>query len=71
VHGHAVLPGAVREVIEGSWAGHTLAFVNPDGSRCLVLSNPLSEARTLSVAVGDTKFSARLEPQSFHTFVVG
>jgi glucosylceramidase len=68
--GHAVRPGAQREVVEGSWAGHTLAFLNTDGSRCVVLSNPLSEARTLSLHVGGTKFSARLEPRSFHTFVV-
>jgi glucosylceramidase len=69
--GHAVRSGAVREVVEGSWAGHTLAFLNADGSRCLALSNPLSEARTLSLDIGGTKFAARLEPRSFHTFVVG
>lgn len=61
-----IVPGARRLVVTGPWAGNSVAFVNPDGARVLVVHNPFPAAAELRVAGGP---AARLPARSFNTFV--
>ena len=65
-----VKPGASVIKTEGTWAGNTLAFKNPDGRRVYVLHHPFDAPGV--VRIGGSKGSAEfaLEPQSIHTIVI-
>lgn len=65
-----IKPGARRVDVNGAWGSKSVAFRNPDDSLVLVLHNTLSEVRDIHVANGEQGFSAKLEPNSFHTFVL-
>lgn len=62
---HFVLPGARR--VQTSGAGDHLAFVNPDGTRVLVLANTTDAAKTVAVAAAGRQFEVPLPAHSFST----
>lgn len=64
---NAVRPGAKRIGLRGPWAGHAVAFRNPDGETVVVLANPFKETRELKLSDGKDVYSFQLEPESFHT----
>lgn len=67
---HFIKPGATRLGVRGALAGSTLAFENPNGERVLVINNALKQTRGFTFTDGKRTFTARLEPQSFNSFVV-
>ncbi|MFW6308453.1 MAG: glycoside hydrolase family 30 protein [bacterium] len=67
---HFVEKGAVRKGLSGSWAGNTLGFENPDGSIVLVINNPFTEKKEISISVKNKELQANLKPDSFNTIYV-
>ncbi len=65
-----IRPGAVRLEVAGPIAAHTLAFRDPDGSRVLVLANPLPVARTVVFDLPGFARSVELPARSLHSFVI-
>ena len=49
----------------GNWSSHTLAFLNPDGEKVLILANPFQEEKCVRI----NEQTYVLEPQSFNTVV--
>lgn len=70
--GHAsrfARPGAMRiasTTVEGL---NSVAFVNPDGGRVLIVLNPGPEPMAFEIGEGDHRAAATLPPQSAATFV--
>ncbi len=64
-------PGSVRVGLKGPWSGHSVAFRTPDGGVTLVLANPYKEKRMLHLDSGSAEYAFELEPESFHTIVLG
>ena len=60
-----VNPGAHRLLAEGD---DVLAFVNPDGSRAVMIVNRDNEAKKISLKVDDRYLNITLKPKSFNTF---
>ncbi|MDE6326066.1 MAG: glycosyl hydrolase family 30 [Duncaniella sp.] len=60
-----VNPGAHRLLTEGD---DLLAFVNPDGSRAVMIVNRDNEAKKVSLKVDDRYLNITLKPKSFNTF---
>ena len=69
-YSHFVERGAVRLGTQGHLTGNAVAFQNPDGTRVVVVGNPLPHARTVTVTSGGHSFTAELQPFSFNTFTV-
>jgi len=67
---HFVKPGAVRLGLVGRWQPFSVAFENTDGSRALVMNNPLDSAQNIMITHPEGGFSANLPPRSFNTFVM-
>ncbi|MGM7722682.1 glycoside hydrolase family 30 protein [Metabacillus sp. Hm71] len=67
---HFVKQGAVRLETVGPWTGNTTAFLNPDGSKVLVVANPFKDARELTIEENGEVYSFKLEAESFHTIVL-
>ena len=65
-----VKKGARRLVTKGNWNSVVVAFENPDGSKVVVMQNALNRAEKVTLQLGEKEFTARLEPNSFHTFVI-
>jgi glucosylceramidase len=65
---HFVKPHAHRLATEGD--ENVLAFVNPDRSVIILTANAESDSKTLNIKVGERLFTATVNPQSIHTFVV-
>lgn len=63
-----IAPGAVRLGLRGGWTGNAVAFRNPDGTRAIVIQNPLKEAHELVFESGQGGSSALLAPESWNTF---
>ncbi len=61
--------GAVRLGSERTEGIDEIAFQNPDGSNVLVLINPNSEARRISVIAGKSKFTRNILPRSIETCI--
>ena len=66
---HFVKKGAKRLNTEGSYQ-NLLAFINPDKSVVVVVQNDNSEAKTVSIKVGNKTLTPTLEADSFNTFVL-
>jgi glucosylceramidase len=64
-------PGAVRLGLRGPHTGNAVAFANPSGAIVLVVNNPLSQPKPLRFSCFNGSFKVDLEPQSYHTFVLG
>jgi glucosylceramidase len=67
---HFVKPGAVRIETTGSWTGNSTAFLNPDGTKVVVIANPLKEIRELTIEQNGETYSFALEAESFNTIVI-
>lgn len=66
-----VRPGAVVLDLAGTWTPYTLGFINPDGSRVLVVNNPFDRVEPFTVSwPGMAAFKAELPARSFNTFVI-
>jgi glucosylceramidase len=63
-------PGAVRLGLKGQWTSNALAFLNPDGSVVLALSNPFANERRLLFQTESAAIEAMLEPLSINTLVI-
>lgn len=63
-------PGDCRIGLKGPWAGHSVAFQKPDGTKVLVLINPYPEERELCLETASESLAFRLPPESFHTIVI-
>ncbi len=63
---HYVKPGSKKINTQG-WAD-ALAFVNPDGSKVILVYNPNNEEKTLKVKLNEQSFETTLKPKSFNTF---
>ncbi|MDQ0113019.1 glycoside hydrolase family 30 protein [Paenibacillus harenae] len=68
-YAHFVSPGDIRIGLQGPWSGHASAFLKPDGTKIIVLSNPYPEEKELRLSCGSVVYNFRLEPESFHTIV--
>lgn len=64
---HFVKPGAKCLKTSGDF-DNLLAFQNPSGSIVVVVQNDSSEAKALSIKVGEKIIMPELEPHSFNTF---
>ena len=70
--GHAsrfVMPGAVRIASLEPEGLDGVAFVNPDGSRVLIVLNEGAEPVQFDIAEGDRRAAAELPPRSAATYV--
>ncbi|MCA0754783.1 hypothetical protein KP806_06945 [Paenibacillus sp. N4] len=67
---HFTSPGDCRIGLKGPWAGHSVAYLKPDGTKVLVLINPYPEERELRLGTASQAFAFRLAPESFHTIVI-
>lgn len=56
---------------KGRWASNTVAFENPDGQVVLVVGSNMQHARKFTFIDGGRSFSADIEPNSIHTFIIG
>ena len=65
---HFVKPGSKRLITEG-WED-ALAFVNPDGSKVLLVYNSLDQEKIMKIRLNEHSFSATLKPKSFNSFSV-
>ena len=66
---HYVKPGARLLSTTGSFS-NLLAFVNPDKSVVVMLQNEKSFQDTIIIKIGNKIVTARLEPDSFNSFVI-
>ena len=69
---HYVQPGAKRVRMTGWW-GDPIGFVNPDGSRVLVIGNSSGQAWDVRIQVadeGDNTIRASLSPASINTSLI-
>ena len=64
---HYVKPGAKRLVTEGHWSSMALAFENTDGSRIVVLANPLKEAKSVGIIISGKRYVIDLPARSLAT----
>ena len=62
-----IAPGAVRLGTSGSLSANAVAFDNPDGTRVVVVANPLKEKRPCVLDNGHTICQMILPPESFNT----
>lgn len=72
--GHAsrfVRPGARRIGVSAPAELQAVGFVNPDGSRALLVLNDTANAATFSVREGESSAPVRLPPRSLATLVWG
>jgi glucosylceramidase len=67
---HFVKPGAVRLGLKGPWTGNALAFKNPNNQIIIVLNNPFSDNRRLSLRDGGMITSFELKPYSINSIVI-
>jgi glucosylceramidase len=66
-----VAPGARRlQLAKKDKSLQTIAFVNPDGSRVIVVCNPADDARDFTLAVDDDVRACRVPARGIHTYVV-
>lgn len=68
-YSHFIAPGAVRMGLAGCLAANAVAFENPDGSRVVVVANPLKNERRCVLGEGSRFSSMSLPPESFNTVV--
>lgn len=54
----------------GAWSGNSVAARRADGSRVLVVHNPLGEERVLRIDCGKTSIKVCLAPNAFHSFIL-
>lgn len=62
-----IAPGAVRLGTSGSLSANAVAFANPDGTRVVVVANPLKNERRCVVDNGHAACQIILPPESFNT----
>jgi glucosylceramidase len=67
---HFVKPGAVRLGLKGPWTGNALAFKNPNGEIIIILNNPFSDNRRLSIQNGTTVAGFELKPYSINSILI-
>ncbi|HZH58973.1 MAG TPA: glycoside hydrolase family 30 protein [Metabacillus sp.] len=67
---HFVKPGAFRLETTGPWTGNTTAFQNSDGSKVIVIANPLKDARELILELNGEGKSFLLDAESVNTIVL-
>ncbi len=65
---HFVKPGSKKIKTQG-WED-VIAFVNPDGSKVVLLYNPNAEEKLIKIRVNEQSFEGTLKPKSFNTFLV-
>ncbi|HEX3009079.1 MAG TPA: glycoside hydrolase family 30 beta sandwich domain-containing protein, partial [Bacteroidales bacterium] len=65
---HYVKPGSKRLRTEGS--EDALAFVNPDGSKVMIVYNRNDTGKSFKIRFDDQSFRAHLNPKSFNTFFI-
>jgi glucosylceramidase len=66
---HYVRPGAYRLETRGDFE-ESLAFVNADGARVVVLHNPDEWARPIRIKIGANLVRVTLDPRSFSTVIL-
>lgn len=62
--------GAVRLGASGSFAGDSVAFLNPDGSLVLELYNPFARIFTVKFSVENEEYYFPLEPKSVNSIIL-
>ncbi|OAS89495.1 MULTISPECIES: glycoside hydrolase family 30 protein [Metabacillus] len=67
---HFVNPGALRIETSGPWTGNTTAFLNPDGTKVVVIANPFKDTRELEMDVNGETYSFKLKAESFNTIII-
>lgn len=61
--------GAVRHLLTGAWSANGVAFKNPDGSKVMVVNNPLDSEQVLVVDGAGESESLLMPAHSFSTLV--
>lgn len=69
-YSHFIQPGAVRLETKGHWNSMASVFKNPGGELVIAVQNPLERSLRLTFEGEGRSFTAELEKNSFHTFVV-
>ena len=67
---HIIRRGALRLGLQGSFAGDSLVFKNPDGSLALELFNPFNRVFNVEFIYDGERYAFALEPRSVNSILI-